>query len=113
MVWFCLGMVYVFFPGSDEVLANGSGMVHPTHCPTRGDITVFSGESLHDVFNGVIPTVLRCDFAAIKATRPKLIASLYVHRARFEARVLHWVRAFESLLSRWDCCHAMQRYQNT
>ena len=41
-----------------------------------------------DVFNRVMPTVLRCDCAVIKATRLKLVALLYVYEARFGVLVL-------------------------
>lgn len=40
-------------------------------------------------------TVMRCNYVAIKATWLKLMASLYVHGARFRARVLSWIRVAE------------------
>ena len=45
-----------------------------------------------------MPIGLRCDSAAIKATRLKLVASLYVPGARFVARVLSGVKVVEPLL---------------
>ena len=45
-----------------------------------------------------MPIGLRCDSAAMKATRLKLEASLYVPGARFEARFLSRVKVVESLL---------------
>ena len=44
------------------------------------------------------PIDVRCDFAAIKTTRVKLEASLYVPGARFGARVLSWMKVAEPLL---------------
>ena len=65
------------------------------------------------VLNGVMLTVLRCDSAGIKGTRPKLVASWYVHGARFGARVPGWIRVAKPLLLWWHYCHATQRYPNT
>ena len=50
------------------------------------------------VFNEVMPIVLSNDSAAIKASRHKRVASLYVHGERFGARVLSLVRMAEPLL---------------
>ena len=41
--------------------------------------------------------MLRCDSAAIKATRLKFVESLYVLGTRFGAHGLRWVKAAESL----------------
>ena len=65
------------------------------------------------VLNGVRTTALRCDSAVIKGTRLKWVASLYVHGARFGARVPSLVRVAEPLLLWLHYCHAMQRYLNT
>ena len=45
VVWLCLDLSYFFFARSDEVFANSSGVVHPAHCLTRGDVAFFSGGS--------------------------------------------------------------------
>ena len=45
-----------------------------------------------------MPIGLRCDSAAIKATKLKLEASLYVPGARFGACVLSWVKVVEPSL---------------
>ena len=45
-----------------------------------------------------MPIVLRCDSAAIKATRLKLESSLYVPGARVGAGVLSCVKVVEPLL---------------
>ena len=40
--WLCLGMSFFFFLAkSDEVFANGSGVVNPAHCLTRSDVALF------------------------------------------------------------------------
>ena len=44
-LWLCLGLIYFFFTRSDEAFANSSGVVHPAHCLTRGDVAFFSGGS--------------------------------------------------------------------
>ena len=64
------------------------------------------------VFNGVMPIGLRCAFAAIKAIRLKLEASLYVHGARFGARVLRWVGVAKPLLPAWAHTHIIFVYVN-
>ena len=99
MLRLCLGMSYVFLARSDEVFANGSGVVSPAHCLTRSDVAFFFlATDSWGVFNGVKPIGLRCDSAVIKATRLKLIASLYVPGARVGARVLSRVKVVGQLL---------------
>ena len=41
VLWLCLGMSYFFLARSDEVFANGSGVVNPAHCLTRSDVALF------------------------------------------------------------------------
>ena len=41
-LWLCLGMSEFFFIRSVEVFANGSGVVHPAHYLTPGDVALFS-----------------------------------------------------------------------
>ena len=65
------------------------------------------------MFNGVMPIRLRCGSAAMKTTRLKLEASLYVPGARFGTRVLSWVKVVEPLLLWLHYCHVLQLYLNT
>lgn len=44
VMWLCLGFSYFFLLRSDEVFASDSGVVHPTHCVRRGDVTFFEHE---------------------------------------------------------------------
>ena len=76
MIWLWLGMSYFLLARSDEVFANGSGVVNPAHCLTRSDVAfLFLATDIRGVFNGVMPIGLRCDSAAIKASKLKLEAS--------------------------------------
>ena len=61
-----------------------------------------------------MPTELKCDSAAIEGTSLKLVASSYVHGARFGARNLSWLRVVEPLrLFLALHGHVMHRYLNT
>ena len=42
VLWLCLRMSYFFLARSDEVFANGSGVVNPAHCLMRSDVAFFS-----------------------------------------------------------------------
>jgi len=45
VLWLCLGMFFFFLARSDEVLVNGSGVVHPSHCLTQSDAAFLFGDS--------------------------------------------------------------------
>ena len=43
-MWLCLCLSYFLTPRSDEVFASDSGVVHPAHCLTRGDVAFLAGD---------------------------------------------------------------------
>ena len=43
-MWLCLCLSYFLIARSDEVFASDSGVVHPAHCLTRGDVAFFAGD---------------------------------------------------------------------
>ena len=43
-MWLCLCLSYFLIARSDEVFASDSGVVHPAHCLTRGDVAFFVGD---------------------------------------------------------------------
>ena len=43
-MWLCLCRSYFLIARSDEAFASDSGVVHPAHCLTRGDVAVFAGD---------------------------------------------------------------------
>lgn len=57
--------------------------------------------------------LLSCDCADKSTTGQTWVASLYVHEARFGARVLSLVKVAKPLLPWWHYCHAVQRCLNT
>ena len=44
-MWLCLCLSYFLIARSDEVFASDSGVVHPAHCLTRGDVAFFAGDA--------------------------------------------------------------------
>ena len=85
-----------FLARSDELVTNASGVVHPAHCHAKMMLPSFLATVSESVFNGVVPTVLNSDSAALIAARHKLESSLYIHGARFETQ--NWVAVAEPLL---------------
>ena len=43
-MWLCLCLSYFLIARLDEVFASDSGVVHPAHCLTRGDVAFFVGD---------------------------------------------------------------------
>ena len=44
MLWMMfLALDYFFVGRSDEIFASASGVLHPVHCLTRGDVALYSG----------------------------------------------------------------------
>ena len=43
-MWLCFCLSYFLIARSDEVFASDSGVVHPAHCLTRGDVAFFAGD---------------------------------------------------------------------
>ena len=43
-MWLCLCLSYFLIARSDEVFASDSGVMHPAHCLTRGDVAFFAGD---------------------------------------------------------------------
>ena len=43
-MWLCLCLSYFLIARPDEVFASDSGVVHPAHCLTRGDVAFFAGD---------------------------------------------------------------------
>ena len=43
-MWLCLCLSYFLIARSDEMFASDSGVVHPAHCLTRGDVAFFDGD---------------------------------------------------------------------
>ena len=44
VLWLSLALAIGFMVSSDELFTSSSGVVHPEHCLTRGDIALFAGE---------------------------------------------------------------------
>ena len=43
-MWLCLCLSCFLIARSDEVFASDSGVVHPAHCLSRGDVAFFAGD---------------------------------------------------------------------
>ena len=43
-MWLCLCLSYFLITRSYEVFASDSGVVHPAHCLTQGDVAFFAGD---------------------------------------------------------------------
>ena len=41
-LWLCLCLSYFLMTRSDEIIAADSGVVHPVHCLTQGDVACFA-----------------------------------------------------------------------
>ena len=43
VLWMCLALGYLFVARSNEIFASVSGVVHPVHFLTRGDVALYAG----------------------------------------------------------------------
>lgn len=44
VTWLCLSLSYFLIARADEMFASSTGVVHPAHCLTRGDVAFFRGD---------------------------------------------------------------------
>ena len=79
MLWLSLALGYFLVARSDEIFASPTGVVHPVHCVTRGDVALYAGGRRWPRCSGTRPPASRFGFEAIKATRPNRGRLLYVH----------------------------------
>ena len=63
-MWLCLCLSYFLIARPDEVFASDSGVVHPEHCLTRGNVAFFAGDGSWRKPFGQQLTRSRCVFGA-------------------------------------------------
>ena len=82
-IWLCLCLSYfLMIAWSDEVFASDTGVVHPAHCLTRGNLPFSPATCGWCMPFGQQLTKLRCVFVGIKGIRIRLVAYACVHETR-------------------------------
>ena len=98
MLWPCLGICYFFVARSDEVFANGSGVVNPAHCLARSDVAYFSGDRQLRRLQWSDADRVAVRLRGHKGDQAQVGSVIVRTRSEVRGRVPSWVKVAEPLL---------------